>query len=144
METALIILVILQTLILIGVLAAMSALLARVKALGGQTESVLRRVDELLDSEVVPTLKEAREALERIQAAAGGAAKALSAVEPIADTLGKYSTAIRPTKNGLWLDGLRFALGILQLLRARRKGQRAGEPTSEDDQRKKEVQANGD
>lgn len=144
METALIILVILQTLILIGVLAAMSALLARVKAFGDQAESLLRRVDQTLDAEVVPTLREAREALDRIHAAAGGAAKALTAVEPIAETLGKYSTALRPSKNTLWLDGLRFALGILQLLRARRKRQRTDQPTTENDQPEKEVQANGE
>ena len=144
METALIILVILQTLILIGVLAAMSALLARVRALGDQTESLLRRVDQTLDAEVVPTLREARETLQRIHEAAGGASKALSAVEPIADTVGRYTSALRPSKNTLWLDGLRFGLGILQLLRARTKGQRAGEPTTEDDQPEKEVQTNGE
>jgi len=121
METALIILVILQTLILIGVLAAMSALLTRVKLLGDQTESLLRRVDQTLDAEVVPTLREAREALQRIQEAAGEASKALSVIEPIAETVGKYTTALRPSKNTLWLDGLRFGLGILQLFRRRKR-----------------------
>jgi hypothetical protein len=145
METALIILVILQTLILIGVLAAMSALLARVRALGDQTESLLRRVDQTLDTEVVPTLREARQALQRIHEAAGGAYKALSAVEPIADTVGRYTSALRPSKNAVWLDGLRFALGILQLLRSRRRQRnRAGEPTPENDQPEKEVQSNGE
>jgi len=144
MQTALIILVILQTLILIGVLTAMSVLLARVKALGDQTESLLRRVDQALDADVVPTLREARGALERIHAAADGAAKVLSAVEPMADTVGRYTSALSPSKSTLWLDGLRFVLGILQLLRARRTAQRAGEPTAEDDQPEKEVHANGE
>ncbi len=128
METALFILVILQTLILIGVLAAMSALLARVRALGDQTESLLRRVDQTLDAEVVPTLREARAALERIHETAGAATRALTVVEPLAGVVGRYTQALRPTANTFWLDGLRFGLGILQMFRSRKRQKSQEDP----------------
>ncbi|GIV01286.1 MAG: hypothetical protein KatS3mg015_0116 [Fimbriimonadales bacterium] len=133
METALFILVILQTLILIGVLAAMSALLARVRALGDQTESLLRRVDQTLDAEVVPTLREARAALERIHETAGAATRALTVVEPLAGVVGRYTQALRPAANTFWLDGLRFGLGILQMFRSRMRQKSHEDPHKAND-----------
>ncbi len=120
MDTLIVVLLIVQSLLLVGLLLVMSALLSRIGATGQKVNELVAHVDKLVTTDVASTLAEARKAVQRIESLAENASGTLQAAEPVVKAVSGIASVFQKPSTPLWMDAIRLAVGVFGVVRSRK------------------------
>ncbi len=120
MSDAVVVLLVIQAVLLVGILGSLMAMMSLLKATSRQANELLEEVNRTLTNDVKPALAEARRAIARTEVAAEAATETLHAAAPVVSAASQVAGVINRV-NPVWLDALRLGIGVLGVVRSRRK-----------------------
>lgn len=112
-------LLVLQSLLLIGVLFALSQMISRVGAAGERVDALAAGLDKMVREELKPALGEARDAIRKLDGLAEGTAKTLSAAEPLVSAVSEIATIFKRPSTPVWMDAIRLAVSVFGMIRSK-------------------------
>lgn len=114
-----------QTVVMIAILAIVLVSFSSIKKLLDEATTTVRELQNTLETEIRPALTEARAAIAKADDMAQAASGTLRAVTPAVETASQVAGVLQRTVSPLWWDVARVGMGILGVVRNRRKAKSA-------------------
>lgn len=121
MSSAVVVLLVIQCVLLAALVAVAAAGLVSVRASLLQAALLMAKMNATLENDVTPVLLAAKGALTHTEEAATIAAQTLQNAAPAVSTASQVAQVFQRTNGGLWLDGARLAMGLIGVVRDKRK-----------------------
>ncbi|MGI8924094.1 MAG: hypothetical protein ACR2HJ_08680 [Fimbriimonadales bacterium] len=123
-DTATIILAI-QTVVMLAILAIAWVSFTSIKKLLEEATATIRQLHNTLETDIRPALAEARAAIAKADDMAQVASGTFRAVTPAVETASQVAGVLQRSVSPLWWDVARVGMGILGVVRNRRKAKSA-------------------
>jgi len=114
-----------QTVVMIAILALAWVSFSAIKKLLKEATATVRQLQNTLETEIRPALTEARAAIAKADTMAEAASGTLRAATPAVETAAQVAGVLQKTVSPLWWDVARVGIGILGVVRNRRKAKSA-------------------
>jgi hypothetical protein len=119
-ETAVVLLSI-QTALLLALVVVMWMVKSALQQSAEKANALMADLHATLENDLKPAIADARNTLQRTEGAAQAAAKVLNAAEPVVSSASQVAAVFQKSTAPLWLDAAKLAMGIVGVLRSRRK-----------------------
>ncbi len=136
-ETALVILAVVQALLLIVLLVAVFGLLKRVRRSVQQLDELTEAVVRVLTEDVRPAIADIRRTVEKIERVAEGAGVALTVAEPVIRGVSQVAGRFQKASSPLWVDLACLAIDFWGIMRKRRSRKDSSETARDNTKRQK-------
>lgn len=121
MPDAVVILLTLQLVVLLALVAGIFWMGKAAKDSLDKATALIAQLQDTLENDLKPTMKEARAAIARAEEAATLAANALTSAAPAVNTVSQLVGKVEKSVSPLWLDAARLAFGIIGAVKSRKK-----------------------